>query len=505
MVKIVYIGLQLITFQLQVLNGYVYSKSRPFPSRKQNLKSNRSLEAIQATSAVNYGDDDRKHHNFKFQLDVTKVAKAVQNILPKRFHTVISIIIWYCVASLSNVSNKKMIELLHGFPLIAGTIQMSMCALLILIYWAIFPSSNPYRNQTLSIKRKQTLNHTNETTKFGIFETVTGNIKNFVDQFNSPLRSTSAFYGFSQLSTLYALNYGSLSFTQLIKAAEPFFHSVFGKVLHNSSISLLSYVSLLPILIGVSLLVRSASRSNHHFTFPWMSLVFGVLSNLFAVMREINIKKYDLLLNSPSTNITVSKNHSKKYNSSIQTSIVITNSESDKNTTSTTLNMQHRTLPPLEQNTLYSVFMLQSLRVLLPLALIIEGPRFYAMMRKLPSLRVLSETSSVLSGKVILDIISTIFTSSSYQIMIGLLVAVISGILFCVNTHLAMSVLKEASPVTRAFANFMKRVVILFVSLFFFRRMTDDSWDWTDITSIFSILAEGDIDLDFDFLDLDFD
>ena len=434
---------------------------------------------------------------------------------------------------MSNVSNKKMIEFLHGFPFIAVTIQMSMCSLLILLYWTFSPSSNPYKQTSTILTDNSSLKNYNNATDYTnnplqssslsslspsssashsniittVSQSIVSKIQFYFNEIGSPIWIASVFYGFSQLSTLFALNYGSLSFTQLTKATEPFFHAVFGKFMYNANIQTLSYVSLLPILIGMSLLVRSTTRA-----FPWLSFLFGILSNLFAVFREIYIKKYDLLLTPPPTSNSTATSTTiiSTTTTTASTSSVVNNKNanniktkynvaSNNNITSNTLTTRYKTLPPLEQSTLYSVFMLHSLPVLLPFAILFESARFFKLIST-----AMATTGTSTAAYTTPMIIKGLFTmASTSHILIGISIACLSGILFYLNTQLAMSVLREASPVTRAFANGMKRIVILTVSLLFFRRMTDDSWDWTDITSIFATLAEGDIDLDFDFLDLD--
>lgn len=98
-------------------------------------------------------------------------------------------------------------------------------------------------------------------------------------------------HALGNLATVYSLGAGSVSFTHVIKAAEPLFSAGFSATVMKSYFSAEVYASLLPIVFGVALAsIKEAS-------FSWFGFWTGMISNFFYQLRMVLSK----LLIDPST------------------------------------------------------------------------------------------------------------------------------------------------------------------------------------------------------------
>uniref|UniRef100_A0A7S1XYR7 Sugar phosphate transporter domain-containing protein n=1 Tax=Phaeomonas parva TaxID=124430 RepID=A0A7S1XYR7_9STRA len=87
------------------------------------------------------------------------------------------------------------------------------------------------------------------------------------------------------LCTVISLSAGSVSFTHIVKAAEPFFSTVMSAVFLKSFFKLPVYLTLIPIVVGV------AMASLKELSFTWVSFLNAMASNTAFSMRAIFSKK----------------------------------------------------------------------------------------------------------------------------------------------------------------------------------------------------------------------
>jgi solute carrier family 35 protein E1 len=78
-----------------------------------------------------------------------------------------------------------------------------------------------------------------------------------------------------------ALGSGAVSFTQVVKAAEPLTTAIISFLFQSSVLNIKAYLSLIPVIIGVAL------SSANELTFSWYCLIAGLIANLFASARGV--------------------------------------------------------------------------------------------------------------------------------------------------------------------------------------------------------------------------
>ena len=89
----------------------------------------------------------------------------------------------------------------------------------------------------------------------------------------------------AHVTAVLSLGAGAVSFTHIVKAAEPVFTAGFSAVLLGQTFALPVYASLLPIILGVSL------ASLKEISFSWVAFGNAMGSNTFSALRGIQGKK----------------------------------------------------------------------------------------------------------------------------------------------------------------------------------------------------------------------
>jgi len=191
-----------------------------------------------------------------------------------------------------------------------------------------------------------------------------------------------------------AMSAGSVSFTAVVKASEPAVSAALGALLTGTFLYWTVYVALLPVIAGVSL----ASVSELDFT--WKSFNYAMLSNVASSGRAIiGKKRIDQRLGQ---NVT-----------------------------------------PLN---LYAILTVMSTVLLLPVALLVEGPTLLSNLRQL---------------------------ASHKRLGTWLFQTYLASLFYCTYNETAFAALNNVSPVSHAVANVLKRVFIIVSSMVVFRtRMT---------------------------------
>lgn len=143
-----------------------------------------------------------------------------------------------------NVTNKKVLDVVP-LPASVATVQMILGIPMFLPVWMMKP---PKHLKSINLKSYSTI---------------------------------ALCHGLGNLATVYALQAGSVSFTHVVKSAEPIFSAVLAVLFMNSRLSTLAYISLLPIVVGVAL----ASLKEFHFS--WLAFIAAMLSNFFYQARMV--------------------------------------------------------------------------------------------------------------------------------------------------------------------------------------------------------------------------
>ena len=188
---------------------------------------------------------------------------AMSNIVKLSFY----FILLYFFTVVYNVSNKKVLTFLP-LPNTVGVIQLLLGIPLFLPLWMVKPPKNLGK---ISYKSY------------------------FI---------VSATHAFGNLATIYSLESGSVSFTHVVKSAEPVFSAVLSALLTHQYFPISVYLTLLPIMIGVA--IASATE----ISFNWFGFITAMLSNFFYQLRIVLSKQ---MLTSSNDN---EKNHQNKIASS---------------------------------------------------------------------------------------------------------------------------------------------------------------------------------------------
>jgi solute carrier family 35 protein E1 len=198
------------------------------PSFKKALQRRGSLSKMAAKD----GDSDKKKG---FSLDVPLL---------------LCFALWYLGNYNYNITNKLALNAAGGastgFPLTVATLQLGVGALYCLFLWAA-PDARKAPEITF---------------------------KDYV----STLPLAGAFAG-AHAATTVAMGAGSVSFAQIVKAAEPAFAALLGTFFYNSKISTAKWLMLIPVIGGVCL----ASLGEMNFAIA--ALVSAAMANMFAAVK----------------------------------------------------------------------------------------------------------------------------------------------------------------------------------------------------------------------------
>jgi len=89
----------------------------------------------------------------------------------------------------------------------------------------------------------------------------------------------------AHMSSLFSMNLGAVSFSQIVKAAEPAFAALIGVTLYGKTISKAKWLCLIPVIGGVCL------ASIKELDFAWSALFAACIANIFAAFRSNENKK----------------------------------------------------------------------------------------------------------------------------------------------------------------------------------------------------------------------
>jgi len=95
------------------------------------------------------------------------------------------------------------------------------------------------------------------------------------------LNPIAAMHTLGHVSGIVALGAGAVSFTHIVKSAEPLFTAFLGAIVLGSYFAFPVYLSLLPVCVGVALAAMT------ELSFTWTALIGAMTSNLACAMRGI--------------------------------------------------------------------------------------------------------------------------------------------------------------------------------------------------------------------------
>jgi solute carrier family 35 protein E1 len=312
--------------------------------------------------------NDNNNNNNKNAIDIIKILKITSYF-----------IIWYSLTIVYNISSKKLLDI---FPLPA-----SISVIQLIIGIPVFLPIWLYKSPVISNKN--------------------------IEQYSK----IAFFHGMGNYATCISLGSGAVSFTHIVKAAEPIFSAILSALIFKTIFPFEVYLSLFPIVIGVGL------ASSKELSFTWISFFSAMASNLFYQLRIVLAKK-------EMTSITTNNNNT---NSNIK-SIDKTLSKMENNTT-IAVRSPDDTISP---ENLFRIITIISAIQLIPIALLIEG--------------------SVLQSSY-----NSVINSGNYEEFISSML--ISGVSYYMYNEVAFWILGLVHPISHAVGNTIKRVVIIFASI----------------------------------------
>jgi solute carrier family 35 protein E1 len=288
--------------------------------------------------------------------------------------------LWFLISSYYNIYNKRALNQL-AMPWTVATIQMGTGMLIFIPLWLTKLRELPATSlaQWKSLGRRLFI--------VAIFTTL------------------------SHIAGVVSLGLGSVSFVQVVKAAEPFFTAFISMIWMKEFLPLSAYLSMIPVIVGVVL------ASVSELQFSWVCLLSGSLSNMFAGARSV-----------------FGKNQMKKSKLD-----EIINQEQSKDNLEESSDGRH-----LSAANYYSVLTLISFLVCIPLCLLIEGRQIVNIFKK------------------------CIQQTISEQEVNGLVNAVLSGLMHYLYNEMSFRVLSEMNSVSHALANTIKRVAVIALSVMVF-------------------------------------
>jgi drug/metabolite transporter (DMT)-like permease len=220
-----------------------------------------SFEKIMKGSAVSEVVAANESRNHPLIVDSIGSKSSLSTTLLKSVIFSGYMLLWYFFTVVYNISNKNA---LNAFPLpaVVSCLQLLIGLPLFLPFWAFnMPAINLSSLETLS---KHAVLHA-----LGI------------------------------LTSVMALEAGSVSFTHIVKSAEPVFAALFSMIFLQEVLSLPVYLSLLPIIGGVGM----ASMTD--FTFSQRGFILAMLSNVFHQLRIVFTKQFMINPTSAKTSTTI--------------------------------------------------------------------------------------------------------------------------------------------------------------------------------------------------------
>ncbi|KAK2195719.1 Sugar phosphate transporter domain [Babesia duncani] len=193
--------------------------------------------------------------------------------------------LWYAGTVMYNVTNKKALNMCN-LPLTISALQMSIGIPIYLARWLLGTTPIPAINiPTDGIELR-------DAPTDGIFAKICRRVKNGLCRIRNTINAyksitTQALYNASlHALSVTALGAGAVSFVHIMKASEPIFASIASYVLGGGKMSLVTFMTLGPIVGGV------AWSSLKELNFSSTALVTSLASNIFASIKRVEAKNF---------------------------------------------------------------------------------------------------------------------------------------------------------------------------------------------------------------------
>jgi solute carrier family 35 protein E1 len=281
-------------------------------------------------------------------------------------------VIWYTLTIVYNISSKRLLDI-FPFPATISVLQLILGIPVFLPIWLFKAPSISNKN---------------------------------LEQYSK----IAFFHGMGNYATCISLGAGAVSFTHIIKAAEPIFSAVLSAIVFGTIFPFEVYLSLFPIVVGVGL------ASAKELSFTWISFFSAMASNLFYQLRIVLAKK------------EMTSNGNTKSNDKIL-------SKMESNNTTVPSKNNDDIISP---ENLFRIITIISAIQLFPIALLIEGGTLQT-----------AYSSIIKSGK--------------YEEFLSSML--ISGISYYMYNEVAFWILGLVNPISHAVGNTIKRIVIIFASI----------------------------------------
>ena len=394
-----------------------------FNSRGGDISS--STPSASSNSVRKYRIDSIDDTNMIYSL-LSFYRNFVKTEIFNTLKTLFFISLWYALNIHYNLVNKRVLNHIP-LPYTVATLQLFIGSIYVTLLWIFrirgFPSifknvASGHNNASVKSKNCESSNVTSGSSKnrnFPSFSSIS-----FEPQVLQAIYPVGIFHGLGQICTVLSLGAGAVSFTHIVKAMEPFFSALVAMVFFHQLFSLKVYLTLIPVVFGVSLACYS------DLSFNWTSFLTAMTSNAMFALRA-NYSK--LALNE----LKIMQRKLSKVIQSEKTRMVKSKTIEDIKT------KEVKDLNFTAQN-IYALVTIASLFVAIPITLIMEG--------------------SIIKRQAKASIESSTLTSQ--QLLISL---ISSGLSHYLNNEVMYLALDNIHPISLAVANTFKRVVIILTSL----------------------------------------
>ncbi|ETB62528.1 hypothetical protein, variant [Plasmodium yoelii 17X] len=226
-------------------------------------------------NAENAGNALANNTNINKETIGTTKAGVLNNII-EGGKTISLLSLWYVCNIFYNIENKKALNIIN-LPITLSVLQIYIGLPLFLIPWLL-----KLKNKPELFYDENAMKQISQSDRNFIIKGFQRYIL-FLKKYSSIMKQ-SIYHGYTHLLSVIAMGAGAISFVHIVKALGPLFAAFFAFALTNTRMSIYTYASLVPIVLGVSL------ASIKELSFTYKALYSTLVANVFTTLRTIEAK-----------------------------------------------------------------------------------------------------------------------------------------------------------------------------------------------------------------------
>ncbi|CAD2088996.1 phosphoenolpyruvate/phosphate translocator, putative [Plasmodium vinckei lentum] len=236
---------------------------------------NRNPNDVSNNGARNVGNAMANNTNTNKEANGITKSGILNNIV-EGGKTLSLLSLWYVCNILYNIENKKALNLVN-LPITLSVLQIYIGLPLFLIPWFLKLKNRP--ELFYDENEMKRISQSNRNFIIKGFQRYMQFLKKY-----SSIMKQSIYHGYTHLLSVIAMGAGAISFVHIVKALGPLFAAFFSFALTNTRMSIYTYSSLVPIVVGVSL------ASIKELSFTYKALYSTLIANVLTTLRTIEAK-----------------------------------------------------------------------------------------------------------------------------------------------------------------------------------------------------------------------